>query len=168
MLHAIYEKHLIFHLAMHHHYKTIIEWADSSGTTDYRSYSRNHTVQVEGKPLLLCSSDPAFRGDISRYNPEELFIASIASCHFLWYLHLCADAGIIVQAYNDAAVGIMKENPDGSGEFTEITLYPHITVLHDSMKEKALALHEQAHRMCFLARSVRFPVLHKPTINVHE
>ena len=81
----------------------------------------------------------------------------------LWYLHLCAVNGVVVTEYTDEATGIMQEEPNGSGHFTEVTLNPVVTVTEKSMVEKATALHHDAHKMCFIANSVNFPVSHKPT-----
>lgn len=147
-----------------HHYRATTTWIGNrgSGTTDYKSYDRNHDIAVANKPTLACSSDPQFRGDKTRHNPEELLVASISSCHMLWYLHLCAVNGVVVTEYTDEASGTMEENKDGSGQFTEITLEPKVVVEHESMIEKANVLHHDANKMCFIARSVKFPVLHKP------
>ncbi|WP_031526505.1 OsmC family protein [Dyadobacter crusticola] len=147
-----------------HLYKTTIEWTGNlgKGTADYRSYERNHIVKVNGKVDIATSSDPAFRGDPARHNPEELFLASIASCHMLWYLHLCTEAGVIVTAYTDQAEGTMEETANGSGRFTEVILYPAVQVLEAHMQEKADALHHKAHQFCFIANSCNFPIRHKP------
>lgn len=147
-----------------HRYHAKTTWVGNrgTGTSDYKSYDRNHVVDVAGKATLACSSDPQFRGDKTRHNPEELLVASISSCHMLWYLHLCAVNGVVVTDYTDEASGVMEENKDGSGQFTEITLKPHVVVEHESMLEKANALHHEANKMCFIARSVNFPVHHKP------
>jgi organic hydroperoxide reductase OsmC/OhrA len=147
-----------------HQYHATTTWIGNrgSGTSDYKSYDRNHDIAIAGKQTLTCSSDPQFRGDKTRHNPEELLVASISSCHMLWYLHLCAVNGVIVTDYTDRASGSMKENKDGSGQFTEITLQPRVVVEHESMIEKANALHHDANTMCFIARSVNFPVHHKP------
>jgi organic hydroperoxide reductase OsmC/OhrA len=151
-----------------HHYKAFTTWIGNqgSGTSDYKAYDRNHTIAIEGKPLLTCSSDPSFRGDKSRHNPEELLVCSLSSCHMLWYLHLCAVNGIIVIEYSDDASGVMEENKDGSGQFVEVVLKPKVTVQNKTMIEKAETLHHEANRMCFIARSVNFPVHHKPTTQV--
>ena len=152
-----------------HHYQTTLRWTGNSGsgTATYKAYSRNHEHAAPGKSAPIPgSSDPHFRGDATRYNPEELLVASLSSCHMLWYLHLCAEAGIIVTAYEDSASGEMRENPDGSGEFTSVTLRPHATVTPESDTEKAHHLHHEAAKLCFIARSVRFPVLHKPAITL--
>ncbi|MGD2052287.1 MAG: OsmC family peroxiredoxin, partial [Acidimicrobiia bacterium] len=85
-----------------HHYAIAVEWTgnDGAGTTSYRSYRRDHVVRAPGKPDLPGSAEPVFRGDPSRYNPEELLVASTSQCHMLWYLHLCAEAGVVVEAYH--------------------------------------------------------------------
>ncbi len=147
-----------------HHYRATTQWVGNrgTGTSDYKAYDRNHDIAIAGKDILKCSSDPNFRGDKSRHNPEELLVASISGCHMLWYLHLCAVNGVVVTAYSDEASGTMEENKDGSGQFTEITLNPTVVVEHESMIEKANKLHHDANKMCFIARSVKFPVHHKP------
>jgi organic hydroperoxide reductase OsmC/OhrA len=151
-----------------HQYKAATHWVGNrgSGTSDYKSYDRNHDITIDGKQPLLCSSDPNFRGDKTRHNPEELLVASLSGCHMLWYLHLCAVNGIVVIEYADEASGKMEENQDGSGQFIEVLLTPKVTVLESSMIEKANALHHEANKMCFIARSVKFPVKHQPTARV--
>ena len=151
-----------------HTYKTFVRWtADGAGTTGYQSYRRDHAICVEGKPAIPASSDPAFRGDETRYNPEELLVASLSSCHMLWYLHLCATNGVTVLDYDDSATGTMEESADGSGWFVRVELWPHVTVAAGSDHERALALHHEAHRLCFIARSVNFPVEVEAEIQCH-
>ena len=154
-------------MAKEHHYTTLITWTGNrgAGTAGYRDYDRAHTISVENKDTIHASSDPAFLGDATRYNPEELLLASLSSCHMLWYLHLCADSGIVVTAYSDRAAGVMEENNNG-GKFTAVTLYPAVQVAHESMIEKANSLHEEAHKKCFIANSCNFPVMHEPTASV--
>ncbi len=146
----------------------MLDWTGNKGkgTSAYSAYSRNHVIRVNGKTEIAASSDPSFRGDISRYNPEELLVASLSSCHMLWYLHLCSEAGVIVTAYSDHAVGIMHETETGSGHFEEVTLFPQVKVTDSSMIETANALHKRANEFCFIANSVRFPVHHKPVCEV--
>jgi len=147
-----------------HQYTTHVRWsAAGEGTKSYRSYSRNFTISAQGKADIAGSSDPAFRGDPLRYNPEELLVASLSSCHMLWYLHLCSVNEIVVREYRDAATGTMEER-DGSGEFVRVTLRPTITVSAGNDLARAVALHEEAHRLCFIARSVNFPVDVKPEV----
>lgn len=147
-----------------HQYKIQTVWRSENGTTDYKGYDRDHEIKAEGKPIILSSSDPSFRGNPAKYNPEELFISSISSCHMLWYLHLCAVNNIIVLEYKDCAEGIMNEREDGSGQFTEVVLNPHVLVAAKKMMEHAGQLHEVANKYCFIANSINFKVKHKPTI----
>lgn len=150
----------------HHHYKTTIEWTGNkgSGTNNYRDYERSHTISVENKPTIEGSSDPAFRGDKTKYNPEEMLLSSLSSCHMLWYLHFCSEAGIIVTAYIDNATGIMEEGSNGSGRFTEVVLRPVVTITNETQIEKAKELHTKANEFCFIANSVNFPVKHASEI----
>jgi len=151
-----------------HEYKTSLRWTGNqgTGTSNYRAYSRNHQITAPLKAITLPgSSDPHFRGEASRYNPEDLLIASLSACHMLSYLHLCAINSIVVTEYNDDATGTMAENPDGSGQFTEVTLHPRVTVTPQSDAAKAMHLHEEAGKLCFIARSVNFPVRHEPLIS---
>lgn len=150
-----------------HHYHTSLTWtgAGDSGTQSYRSYGRDYTVAIEGKPDITGSSDPAFRGDPTRHNPEDMFVASVSACHMLWYLHLCAVGGVTVLSYSDKAEGIMREGPDGAGKFEKITLRPTIVISKDSDTEKAKALHTTANEKCFIANSLNCPVEHEPVIS---
>ena len=150
-------------MSSQHHYSLTIKWTGNkgSGTSGYRAYDRSHVIIAENKPEILGSSDPAFLGDNTKYNPEELLLASLSSCHMLWYLHLCAEAGIIVVNYTDNATGIMTETPMGGGKFKEVTLNPIVTIAENSIKENADQLHQKANELCFIANSVNFPVYHK-------
>ncbi|MCE7027034.1 OsmC family protein [Jiella avicenniae] len=143
-----------------HHYAIRLEWTGNrgEGTAHYRTYTRDHVITSAGKPTIAGSADPAFRGDPARWNPEEMLLASLSACHQLWYLHLCAVAGVVVTAYEDAAEGEMLEAKDGGGEFVRAVLRPKVTIAGTSDPEKAMALHHEAHAKCFIARSVRFPV----------
>ena len=150
-----------------HRYSPLIRWTGNlgSGTLDYRAYARDHEISLDGKTHpIQGSSDPLFRGDPARYNPEELFVSSFATCHMLWYLHLAAVNGIVVLSYTDRPEGTMEEDEDGAGRFTRIVLHPDVTIAHDANAEKARSLHADAGQKCFIANSVAFPVLHEPTI----
>lgn len=153
-------------MSAQHNYQLTVTWTGNTGTgtSGYRAFERSHTIQAENKPEIAGSSDPAFRGDKSCYNPEELLLASLSSCHMLWYLHLCSEAGIIVTGYADHATGIMTETENGSGQFTEVTLHPEVTISDSAMAGKANGLHKKANEMCFIARSVNFPVRHKARV----
>ena len=153
-----------------HRYQTQVLWTGNlgQGTASYRAYEQSHEIVVEGKLPISGSSDPAFSGDKTRYNPEELLVASISACHMLWYLHLCAEASIVVTHYLDQAVGSMQETEDGGGHFTEVILKPVVTVAAGSDTNQAEKLHEQAHHFCFIANSMNFPVLCKPSIQIDK
>jgi organic hydroperoxide reductase OsmC/OhrA len=148
-----------------HNYSLTINWTGNKGegTNGYKSYERSHEIIIDGKEIIKASSDPSFLGDKKKYNPEELLLASISSCHMLWYLHLCSDAGIVVTNYKDNAKGIMEETIDGGGKFTSVTLYPTITLKDSKQQEQANSLHTKANELCFIANSLNFKVGHQVT-----
>jgi organic hydroperoxide reductase OsmC/OhrA len=151
-----------------HRFHTTTTWTGNlgTGTSGYRDYSRSHEVTGAAKEIAIPgSSQPVFRGDPSRYNPEELLLAALANCHMLWVLHLCADAGIAVTEYSDNAEAEMHEHADGSGEIVSAILHPKMTIADSSRIDDAMAIHVQAHEVCCLSRSVRFPVTHQPLIS---
>ena len=143
-------------------YNLSLSWTGNrgKGTINYQSYERDYSISIEGKAQINGSSDPAFRGDASKYNPEELFLASLASCHMLWFLHLCAQNGIIVTAYVDQPSGTLIMNDDGGGKFKEVILNPEVTVTDNTKLESLNALHVRANGLCFIANSVNFQVKH--------
>ncbi|QCN94380.1 OsmC family peroxiredoxin [Azospirillum argentinense] len=143
-----------------HQYGTTVTWTGNqgTGTSGYKAYSRDLEIVAPGKPPIPGSSDPAFRGDPARYNPEDMLVASLSACHMLWYLHLCAVNGVTVTAYSDPASGTMAEDTSGGGRFTEVVLRPQVTLAPGSDSAKAVALHHEAHEKCFIANSVTFPV----------
>jgi organic hydroperoxide reductase OsmC/OhrA len=157
-------------MAKEHRYGLTVTWTGNqgTGTSSYRAYARDHEIAAAGKAVIPASSDPAFRGDKTRYNPEDLLVASLSSCHMLWYLHLCAVAGIVVTRYADHAEGVMAEDADGSGRFTRVTLRPEIAVAPGTELDKAHELHHEAHAKCFIANSVNFPVACEPRIAVAD
>ncbi len=160
-------------MGAHHAYAVTVTWPVRQpggepdapvGTTSYTAYPRDHEVHVTGKPALAASADPAYRGDPSRYNPEELFVASLAQCHMLWFLHLAAEQGVVVREYTDHATGTMRVEARGEGRFTDVTLHPRVVADAGPRTddESLAALHHRAHAMCFISRSVNFPVLVEP------
>lgn len=151
-----------------HHFSVTVEWTGNRGmgTSDYKAYSRDHEIIKAGKPVVPGSSDPAFRGDAARYNPEELLIASLSACHMLWYLHLCALNQVVVTGYTDSAGGEMQLDADGGGRFCSVTLRPCVTIAPGCSRETAMGLHSAAHRLCFIANSVNFPVHHQAEIAI--
>jgi organic hydroperoxide reductase OsmC/OhrA len=152
-----------------HTYRIVNRWTGNlgSGTSGYRDYSRNFELGANGKMIPVpCSSDPHFRGDAARFNTEELLVGCLSGCHMLWVLHLCADAGIVVTEYGDEPTGEMAEHADGGGEFVRATLHPKMTITDASRIDEALALHHRAHELCFIARSMNFPVECEPKVSV--
>lgn len=141
-----------------HHYSVSVQWVGNtgSGTSGYKDYRRDYTIAAPGKPAIPGSSDPAFLGDSQRWNPEDLLVASASACHKLWYLHLCADAGVVVVAYQDDAQGTMTEAE--GGRFTQIVLRPRVTIRAGHDAALALRLHHDAHEKCYIANSLNFPV----------
>ncbi|MBK8504003.1 MAG: OsmC family protein [Saprospiraceae bacterium] len=153
-----------------HHYNISVTWTGNlgTGTSSYRAYSRNHEVKAIDKPIIPASSDPSFKGDPTRYNPEELLVASLSQCHMLWFLHLCSEAGITVIAYIDEAMGTMEEDDNGGGRFTEVILRRFITISKPDQKDLIEDLHRQANKLCFIANSCNFPVKHEGKIMVEN
>ena len=154
-------------MAKRHTYKASVTWTGNQGegTQRYRSYSREFDIICNGKPVIKGSADPNYMGDPSRHNPEDLLLASLSSCHMLWYLHLCAVSKVVVTAYEDHAAGVMEVGPDGSGQFVSVTLRPRVIISTDSDVRKAERLHEKANALCFVANSVNFPVEHEAEIS---
>ena len=151
-----------------HAYAITTTWTGDrgEGTTGYRAYGRDHDLDADGSPTLAASSDPAFRGDADRWNPELLLVAALSDCHLLAYLHLCAVNGVVVTAYRDGATAVMVEDETGGGRFESVTLRPHVTIAAGSDPDKAVALHHEANAKCFVANSLNFPVGHEATIEV--
>lgn len=149
-----------------HRYELSVEWTGNTGTgtSSPRAYSRDHTVTAEGVGTLAGSSDPAFRGDPARWNPEQLFLASLSQCHMLWYLGLAEEAGVVVTGYTDAPTGVMVEEESGAGEFVLVTLRPTVTITRDSDALLARDLHDEVGKYCFIARSVKTPLHHEVTL----
>ena len=154
-----------------HHYRTRVHWTGNTGegTARYDAYSREHRIHVDGKPPLAGSADPTFRGDAALHNPEDLLLASVAACHMLFYLALCAREGLRVLAYEDSAEGVLDADTNGDGRFREIRLRPQVTIAAGADRRRAEALHQAAHARCFIANSCSVPVHCDPLIeHMHE
>jgi organic hydroperoxide reductase OsmC/OhrA len=149
-----------------HRYDLAVSWTGNrgTGTSGYRDYGRDHVISADGRPDIAGSSDPVFRGDKTRWNPELELVAALSQCHMLSYFHVCATAGVVVTAYEDAPYGVMAETDDDGGHFTEVVLRPRVTVADAAMAGQAAKLHEEASEKCFIASSVNFPVRHEPTV----
>ena len=154
-----------------HPYEARLTWTGNtgSGTTAYHAYERSYELRFAGKAeALRGSSDPRFRGDPARYNPEEMLLGSLAACHMLWYLHLCAEAGVVVITYEDTPTGRMRIEADGGGRFEEVLLRPVVTLAAGSPTAPAETLHGAANARCFIANSCNFPVRHIATVLVAQ
>jgi organic hydroperoxide reductase OsmC/OhrA len=146
-----------------HHYNAHLIW-DGDNTTDYTTYARSHRVLIENKQPIPLTADPAFRGDATTHNPEDLFLSAISSCHMLSYLALCAKYRINVLSYEDRATGVMQEDGKGGGKFVSVTLHPIVTIGNAEQLERATQLHERAHEQCFIANSCSVPIHHEAEV----
>ncbi|WP_440881096.1 OsmC family protein [Tenacibaculum sp. C7A-26P2] len=157
-------------MSKQHYYNATIKWTgnNGTGTSGYRDYERSHEIIVKEKTVIKGSSDPSFRGDITKHNPEDMLVSSVSTCHMLWYLHLCSEAGVVVMEYLDNVTGTMIETNNGGGKFTEIILQPMVVVQKSSMIEKANNLHHKANELCYIANSLNFPVSHIPKTSCLE
>lgn len=151
-----------------HRYALTVRWTGNrgEGTASYRGYSRDHDIEIPGLPVLQGSADPTFHGDRDRYNPEQLLLAALAQCHMLSFLHVAVKHGVVVTGYEDRAAGLMRTNRDGSGQFESVTLSPRVSVTDQAAADLMETLHAEANKVCFIARSVNFPVLHHPSTTV--
>lgn len=151
-----------------HNFTPTIRWTGNTGAGNatYRGYDRTWQVETPGKPVIACSNDPMLGGDPTLHNPEDLLIAALSSCHMLWYLHLASDASVVVTDYVDAPVGIGQSQLSGAGQFIKAILRPKITLAAGILPSKADAIHGEIHKVCFIARSVNFPVEIEATYEV--
>ena len=143
-----------------HNYTARVVWTGNrgQGTSGYRAYDRTWNVETPGKPVIPCSNDPLLGGDPTLHNPEDMLISALSACHMLWYLHLASDAGVVVEAYVDDPIAVGETQPSGAGRFLGATLRPKITLAPGSDPEAADRIHDRIHKVCFIARSVNFPV----------
>lgn len=154
-------------MAFKHLFKATAKWTSKQNPElTSRFYSKSHTISLEGKPILEVSAAKAFKGDPSLYNPEDLLLSSLVSCHMMSYLYVCSQNGIEVLAYSDNAEATLEVNPDGSGRFTEVRLNPKVMITNSDKVELAVALHKKANQLCFIANSCNFPVVHHASCEV--
>jgi organic hydroperoxide reductase OsmC/OhrA len=148
---------------MKHLFKAAINWTSNRIEEDStkRFYSKSHQIKIEGKPVLNVSAAKAFKGNPELYNPEDLLLTSLVSCHMMSYLYVCSQNGIEVLKYSDHAEATLEVNPDGSGRFVEVVLNPKVKIANADKIELAIELHTKANQLCFIANSCNFPVLHE-------
>lgn len=145
-------------------FKVQAKWS-ANDALDVSVNGKTHHVFIDKKTPLTISAAKMFKGDETKYNPEDLLLSALSSCHMMSYFYVCAQNGIELIDYSDEAIGILELNPDGSGAFTSVALHPVVTVLKEGMIEKALDLHNEAHRLCFIANSCKFPIKHSAVIH---
>lgn len=148
-----------------HLFKAAINWTSGQNQqqSEKKFYSKTHQIKIERKPVLDVSAAKAFKGDPELYNPEDLLLSSLVSCHMMSYLYVCSQNGIEVVEYSDNAEAVLEVAPDGSGRFTEVRLYPKVKIANPDKIQQALELHAKANQLCFIANSCNFPVLHNAT-----
>ncbi|MGJ8517490.1 OsmC family protein [Carnimonas bestiolae] len=147
-----------------HEYHSAVTWTGNlgTGTSGYRDFARSWDIAVPGKPVVHCSNDPLLGGDPAKMNPEDLLLSSLSACHMLWYLHYASEEGIVVKAYHDTPVGMGEVGRKGAGRFLKAILKPAITVAPGTDIAAATAIHHRIDEVCFIARSVNFPVTCEP------
>ena len=153
-----------------HIFKAELNWTSNQIPERFnkRFYSKNHQIKIEGKPILNVSAAKAFKGDPELYNPEDLLLSSLVSCHMMSYLYVCSQNGIEVLEYSDNAEATLEVFPDGSGRFVVVRLYPKVKISNSDKIELALELHNKANQLCFIANSCNFPVLHEATCEIFQ
>ncbi|QKJ62188.1 OsmC family protein [Flavobacterium sp. M31R6] len=151
---------------MKHLFKAEAKWTSNQEDSTKRFYSKSHKILIEAKPVLNVSAAKAFKGDPELYNPEDLLLSSLISCHMMSYLYVCSQNGIEVLEYSDNAEAALEVSPDGSGRFIEVTLNPEVTIANPDKIQMALDLHQKANQLCFIANSCNFPVFHNATCEV--
>lgn len=151
-----------------HLFKVKLNWFSTrnEGVSTSKSYNKSHTIAIEGKPILTISAAKAFKGDPALYNPEDMLLSSIVSCHMMSYLYVCAQNGLEVVSYTDAAEATLEVLENGSGRFIEVRLYPKVVIRQKEKITEALSLHKKANELCFIANSCNFPIVHEPSCEI--
>jgi organic hydroperoxide reductase OsmC/OhrA len=147
-----------------HLFKAEAKWLSSKNEKGF--VSKNHEIIIEGKPVLSVSAAKAFKGDAELYNPEDMLLSSLVSCHMMSYLYVCSQNGIEVLSYSDNAEATLEVEFDGSGRFTEVRLNPKVAIANPDKIQLALSLHKKANQLCFIANSCNFPILHNASCDV--
>ena len=152
-----------------HTFKATLSWEkiESAQEDTKRIFLKSHTISIEGKETLSVSAAKAFKGDPELHNPEDLLLSSLMSCHMMSYLYVCAKNNVEVLQYNDQAQAILETYADGSGKIVEVQINPQVIIQDASQLELALSLHKEANKLCFIANSCNFPVLHAPHCKVN-
>jgi organic hydroperoxide reductase OsmC/OhrA len=143
-------------------HRATVQWERGESEFRYESYSRDHDWSF-GEVRVGASAAPEYRGSPERVDPEQAYVVALASCHMLTFLAIAARKRIVVDRYEDAAVGFMEKNDEGKLAITRVVLRPHITFESEPPSPAELErLHELAHQNCFIASSVRTRVSVEP------
>ena len=153
---------------MKHLFKAEAKWTSNQIQEDStkRFYSKSHQIIIEEKPILNVSAAKTFKGDPELYNPEDLLLSSLVSCHMMSYLYVCAQNEIEVLEYSDNAEAILEVAADGSGRFVAVQLNPKVKISNSDKIDLAIELHKKANQLCFIANSCNFPVFHNVTCEI--
>lgn len=151
-----------------HLFKAKLNWFSTKNqeVSTSKIYSKSHTVTIEGKPILNISAAKAFKGDPALYNPEDMLLSSVVSCHMMSYLYVCAQNGIEVVSYTDSAEATLEVLENGSGRFIEVRLFPKVIIRQKEQVTEALSLHKTANQLCFIANSCNFPIVHEASCEI--
>jgi organic hydroperoxide reductase OsmC/OhrA len=149
-------------------FKAKLSWRlkEESTFATAKNYTKSHSIAIEGKELLQVSAAKAFKGDASLYNPEDLLLSSVVSCHMMSYLYVCQQNRIEILSYHDNAEATLEILDNGGGRFIEVRLFPTVIVKEKKQIQLALLLHQKANELCFIANSCNFPIVHQATCNV--
>lgn len=154
---------------MAQHTATVVWERNGAVFTDNR-YSRGHRWRFDGGVEVPASSSPlAVPAPLSvaeAVDPEEAFVASLSSCHMLWFLSIAARRGFVIERYRDEATGVLAKNADGRTAMAVVTLRPDATFVGEKQPSRADldAMHHEAHGLCFIANSVTTEVRCEPVV----
>lgn len=151
-----------------HIFKAKLDWIFSTKEeeTIIKTYSKSHTIVIDNKAVLNVSAAKAFKGDPTLYNPEDLLLSSVVSCHMMSYLYVCEQNEIEIVSYSDQAEATLEVLADGSGRFVGIKLNPKVIIRDKDKIVEALNLHNKANQLCFIANSCNFPIEHFPICEI--
>ena len=143
-----------------HHAKIL--WKRETSDFNYNTFDRTHTITYAGGVSIKSSSAPEYSGNSQYPNPEELLASALATCHMLTFLAIASKSKIVVNSYEDNAVATLDKNAEGIICVTRITLNPKITFETKPDDAKLKDLHQKAHKLCFIANSIKCEVEIKP------
>jgi len=145
-------------------HRASIAWKRESDDFSYAGYDRTHTWTFEGGARVKASAAPEFQGDAALVNPEEALAAALSSCHMLTFLAIAARKRYVVDSYEDAAVATLDKNAESRLAITRVILHPRVVFSGEKRPDgpELEALHESAHRNCFIANSVRTELIVEP------